>query len=81
MYPEPHGWGPPKPVRKPEEGEVLRRLLQISKARAALLEGAGVGNRIDLHHVAVRWLWRRKPKLGDKVAHPGLPRNKVSGRV
>lgn len=81
LYSEPHAWGPLKPVRMPEEGEVLRRLLQISKGRAALLEGDRVGSRIEPQHVAVRWLWRKKLKLGDKVAHPGIPRNKVSGRV
>lgn len=30
-------------MRKPEEGEVFRRLSQISKGKAALLEGDGWG--------------------------------------
>lgn len=75
------GWCSGKHARRPEEGELLRRLLQIPEGRAALLQGQQVGCRIDLHHVPVRWLWRRQLKLRDNVVHPGLPRNKVSGRA
>ncbi|XP_074222969.1 endothelin-converting enzyme 2 isoform X2 [Camelus bactrianus] len=67
-----------EPLNGARGGRRLQEAFADVRGQGALPEGGG-GRRIDPYDAPVRWLWRRK--LGDRVARPELPRNKVSGRL